>query len=61
MTIFVDDETIVKAGKRTDGVIKNDIVTVSKWFECSKLTINADECEAVLSGCGKPNNLRIIS
>ena len=62
MVIFVDDTTVIYAGKRTDAAIKIDIVTVSKWFESNKLTINTDKCEAMFFfGCGKPNNLRILS
>ena len=61
MVIFAEDTTIINAGKGTDAVIKNDIVTVSKWFESNKLTINTDKCEAVFFGCGKHNNLRILS
>ena len=61
MVIFADDTTIINAGKRTDAAIKNDIVTVSKWFESNKVTINTDKCEAMFFGCGKPNNLRILS
>ena len=61
MVIFADDTTIIKAGKRTDAAIKSDIVTVSKWFESNKLTINTDKSEAMFFGCGKPNNLRILS
>ena len=61
MVIFADDTTVINAGKRTDAAIKNDIVTVSKWFESNKLTINTDKCEAMFFGCGKPNNFRILS
>ena len=61
MVIFADDTTIINAGKRTDAAIKNDKVTVSKWFESNKLTINTDKFEAMFFGCDKPNNLRILS
>ena len=61
MMIFADDTTIINAGKRTDPLIKNDIVAVSKWFKSSKLTINTDKCEAMFFGCGKPDNLNILS
>ena len=61
MVIFADNTSIINAGKHTDAVIKNDIVTVSKWFESNKLTINTDKCEAMLFGCAKPKNLRILS
>ena len=61
MVIFADDTTIINAGKCTDAAIKNDIVAVSEWFESSKLTINTGECEAMFFGCGKHNNLRILS
>ena len=61
MVIFADDTTNINAGNRTDAAIKNDIVTVSKLFESKKLTINTDKCEAMFFGCGKPNNLRILS
>ena len=61
MVIFADDTTNINALKRTDATIKNYIVTVSKWFESNKLTINTDKCEAMFFGSGKPNNLRILS
>ena len=61
MKIFVDDSTIINARKRTEPLIKNDIVAVSKWFECSKLTIFTDKCEAMCFGCGKLYNLSVLS
>ena len=48
MVIFADDTAIINAGKRTDAAITN--VTVSKWFESSKLTIKPDKCEAMFFG-----------
>ena len=55
---FADDAFIVKAGKCTDSIIKNDIVSIPKWFEFSKLTINSDKCGAMFFGFSKPDNLR---
>ena len=61
MMIFNDYTTIINAGRCTDSPIKNDIVAVSKWFEPSKFTMNTDECEAMFFGCGKPDNLSVLS
>ena len=57
---FADDTNINNAGKRTDPLIKIDLVTVTKLCEISKLTTNADKCEAMFFSCGKLDNLSVL-
>ena len=61
MIIFADDTTIINAGKRTDPLIRKGIVTVSKCFEFSKVTINTHKCEVMFFGFVKPDNLSVLS
>ena len=61
MVFFVVDTIIMNVGECTDAATENTMVTVFKWFDSSKLTINTDKSEAMFFGCGKPNNLRILS
>ena len=61
MLSFADDTTIFNAGKRTASLIENDIVDVSKRFKSSKLTIEIDKWGQCFFGCGKSDNLRVLS
>ena len=61
MMILFDDTTIFNAGRLTNPLIKIDFVAVAKWFTTNKLTSYTDECEALVFGCGKLDNLSVLS
>ena len=59
VTMFADDTTVINAGKRIDTLVREDIKTMTKWFDSNKLTINAEKCEAIHFGRGRPEAIVI--
>ena len=59
VTMFADDTTVINAGKRTDTLVREDIKTMTRWFDSNKLTINAEKCEAIHFGRGRPEAIVI--
>ena len=59
LTMFADDTTVIKAGRRTDYLIRKDVKVRTHWFNAIKLTINVDKCEAIHFGRGTPDEFQI--
>ena len=59
LTMFADDTTVIKAGRRTDSLIREDVKVMTHWFDANKLTINVDKCEAIHFGRGIPDEVQI--
>ena len=47
---FADDTSLVKAGKRKECQIQEDIDKMAVWFTSNRLTVNASKCEVMNFG-----------
>ena len=54
--IYADDTTIINAQKRTELLIKNDIVSSSKCIESNKRTIKTENYEAMIPAAANKIN-----
>ena len=57
--MFVDDTTLIKSTKRNDPLLSQEIHCVRDCFSSNKLTVNAEKCEAMCFGYGKPDTIKI--
>ena len=57
--MFADDTAVIKAGRRTDSLIRKDVKVMTHLFDANKLTINVDICEAIHFGRGIPDEVQI--
>ena len=61
IAIFADDTTVLNAGDETNPLITQDLKNMTIWFVPKKLTVTVDKCEAIAFGCGKPDQVTILS
>ena len=59
LTMFTDDTTVIKPGRRTDSLIRKDVKVMTHWFDANKLTIKVDKYEAIHFGRGIPDAVQI--
>ena len=59
ISMFADDTTVIKAGSRTDSLIREVVRVMTHWIDANRLTINVDKCEAIHFGRGKPDKVQI--
>ena len=57
--MFADDTTLIKSGKRVDPLLSQEFNSVRDWFSLKKLTVNSEKCEAMCSGSGKSDTIKI--
>ena len=51
--------TVIKAGRRTDSLIRKDVKVMTHCFDANKLTINVDKCEVIHFGRSIPGEVQI--
>ena len=59
LTMFVDGTSFVKAGGRTEFLIRETGKVMTHWFDAIRLTINVDKCAAFRFGRGTPDGVQI--
>ena len=57
--MLADDTRVIKACRRNDSLIREDVRVTTHWFDANKLTINVDKCEAIHFGRGIPDEVQI--
>ena len=51
--------SVVKAGGRTELLIREVVRVMTHWFHAIRLTIDIDKCEAFCFGRGMPDEVHI--
>ena len=51
-TMFADDTSLLKSGKKGELLLQPDVERLSNWFISNKLTINVGKCEIISFGIG---------
>ena len=59
MAMIIDHTTLIKARKRVDPLLQNDVKRPCGWFESNTLTVIAEKSETVSFGSGMPRILEV--
>ena len=60
VTMFADDTSLLKSGKKGELLLQPDVERLSNWFISNKLTINVGKCEIISFGIGAPQEPHIL-
>ena len=61
IALFADDTSLVKAGKRKEYQIQEEIKKMAVWFTSNRLTVNASKCEVMNFGLGGQHCITLMN